>query len=224
MPADLDQPLVSARHQLSELIKQIKETGQQDNLLPTLETVLTKLEGLAQHDHLTGALNRRTLLSMLEAELARSYRTGHTFSFAVISVDGLENILEKHGQAVAKQVLQMLSKEALDMLRTLDSFGRVAANEFAIVMPTTWLDQSMKAIARLKKRTSAVDWNKLAPDLVITFSTGLTTNAIKDTAETMLQRATIALQNAKAKGPDSITDIDPPLPEYDPNAPENNPL
>ena len=102
MPADLDQSLTSARLQLSQLIKQIKENGEQDNLLPTLETVLTKLEGMSQHDHLTGALNRRTLLSSLETELARSYRTGHTFSFAVISVDGLEVILEKHGQTVAK--------------------------------------------------------------------------------------------------------------------------
>ena len=221
MPADLDQSLTSARLQLSQLIKQIKENGQQDNLLPTLETVLTKLEGMSQHDHLTGALNRRTLLSTLDAELARSYRTGHTFSFAVISVDGLEVILEKHGQTVAKEILRTVSKEALDMLRTLDSFGRVSANEFAIIMPTTWLDQSLKAIARLKKRIASVDWESQAPGLMVTFSTGLTTNAIKDTADTMLQRASTAMQSARSKGPDSIAQIEPPLPDYDPNAPEN---
>ncbi|MFZ6847537.1 GGDEF domain-containing protein [Undibacterium sp. RuRC25W] len=223
MPADLDQSLISARQQLSELIRQIKETGHQDNLLPTLETVLNKLEGMSQHDHLTGALNRRTLLTTLEAELARSYRTGHTFSFAVISVDGLEAILEKYGQAVAKDILKIVSREALDMLRIIDSFGRVAANEFAILMPTTWLDQSLKAIARLKNRLTELDWNHVAPDLVITFSTGLTTNAIKDTAEVMLQRASTALQAARNKGTDTISQVEPPLPNYDPNAPENQP-
>ncbi|MEB0138860.1 MULTISPECIES: GGDEF domain-containing protein [unclassified Undibacterium] len=223
MPADSeqDQPLVNARQQLSLLIKQIKETGRQDNLLPTLETVLTQLEGLAQHDHLTGALNRRTLLNMLDGELARSYRTGHTFSFAVISVDGLELILEQHGQAVARTVLQLLGKEALTMLRTLDSFGRVAANEFAIVMPTTWLEQSMKAIARLKQRVAALDWDSVAAGLVITFSTGLTTNVIKDTPETMLQRANTALAQAKSGGPDRIVEAEAPMPHYDPNAADN---
>jgi hypothetical protein len=85
-----DQPLANARQQLTQLIKQIKENGKQDNLLPTLQTVLTQLESLTKHDQLTGALNRRALLSMLDSELARSYRTGHTFSFAVISVDHLE--------------------------------------------------------------------------------------------------------------------------------------
>lgn len=220
MPADGDQPLVNARQQLTQLIKQIKENGKQDNLLLTLQTVLTQLESLTKHDQLTGALNRRTLLSMLDSELARSYRTGHTFSFAVISVDHLEKILEQHGQAVARQVLQMVAKEALDMLRTLDSFGRVAANEFAIVMPTTWLDQSLKAIARLKKRVAGCDWNAVAPGLQVTFSTGLTTNAIKDTADIMLARATSALQTAKAKGSDSIAEAELPLPEYLPEEDE----
>lgn len=216
MPADFNQPLLNARQQLSQLIRQIKEEGQQENLLPTLETVLYQLESMSQTDHLTGALNRRTLISMLEGELARSFRTGHTFSFAVISVDDLEQILEQHGQAVARLVLQQVSKEALNMLRTLDSFGRVAANEFAIVMPTTWLDQSLKAITRLKSRVAQVDWNSVAPGLQISFSTGITTNAHKDTAEIMLQRARNAMQDARAKGRNQIEQTEPPLPEYHP--------
>jgi PleD family two-component response regulator len=85
-------------------------------------------------------------------------------------------------------------------------------------MPTTWLDQSLKAIARLKKRVAGCDWNAVAPGLQVTFSTGLTTNAIKDTAEIMLDRATKALHTAKAKakGSDSIAEAELPLPEYNP--------
>ncbi|MBC3869441.1 GGDEF domain-containing protein [Undibacterium oligocarboniphilum] len=218
MPADLNQPLTKARQQLSQLIQQIKETGQQDNLLPTLETVLTQLDSLTQHDHLTGALNRRALLAALEAELARSYRTGHTFTLAVISIDGLEQILEQHGQAIAKKVLQLMAQDALDILRTLDSFGRVAANEFAIVMPTTWLDQSLKALARVRKRLTERDWHTLAVGLQVSFSAGVTTNAIKDSADSMLQRATKALMQAKAKGPDSLAEAELPLPDFDPDA------
>ena len=216
MPPDSSQPLTKARLQLSQLIRQLKEHGQQDNLLPTLETVLNQLESLVQNDHLTGALNRRTLLSMLEGELARSFRTGHTFSLVVISVDGLEQILEQHGQAVARQVLQMVAQDALDMLRTLDSFGRVAANEFAIVMPTTWLDQSLKAITRLRSRISQLPWEQVAPGLTVTFSCGVTTNAVKDTAELMLQRTSGALHTARARGHNQTEQIEPPLPEYHP--------
>ena len=218
MPTDFNQPLLNARQQIDQLIKQIKNEGQQDNLLPTLETVLTELDSMARTDHLTGALNRRTLMSMLDGELARSFRTGHTFTLAAISVDGLEQILEQHGQAAARQVLQQVAKEALTMLRTLDSFGRVAANEFAIVMPTTWLEASRKAIARLKLRIAEVDWNAISPGLKVSFATGLTTNAHKDNAESMLKRVGIALQNARSQGADKIAEIEPPLPDYDPTA------
>ncbi|MBC3910300.1 GGDEF domain-containing protein [Undibacterium umbellatum] len=218
MPTDFNQPLLNARQQIDQLIKQIKNEGQQDNLLPTLETVLTQLDSMARTDHLTGALNRRTLMSMLDGELARSFRTGHTFTLAAISVDGLEQILEQHGQAAARQVLQQVAKEALTMLRTLDSFGRVAANEFAIVMPTTWLEASRKAIARLKLRIAEVDWNTISPGLTVSFATGLTTNAHKDNAESMLKRVGIALQAARSQGADKIAEIEPPLPDYDPTA------
>ena len=211
MPTDFNQPLLNARQQIDQLIKQIKNEGQQDNLLPTLETVLTQLDSMARTDHLTGALNRRTLMSMLDGELARSFRTGHTFTLAAISVDGLEQILEQHGQAAARQVLQQVAKEALTMLRTLDSFGRVAANEFAIVMPTTWLEASRKAIARLKLRIAEVDWNTISPGLTVSFATGLTTNAHKDNAESMLKRVGIALQDARSQGADKIAEIEPPI-------------
>lgn len=217
MPTDMNQPLLNARQQLHELITQIKTTGQQENLLPTLETVLTQLDGMTRHDHLTGALNRRSLLGMLEGELARSFRTGHTFTLAAIAVDDLEQILEQHGQAAARQVLQQVSKEALSMLRTLDSFGRVAANEFAIVMPTTWLESSRKAIARLKLRIEQHDWNAIAPGLQVTFATGLTTNAHKDSAEGMLKRVSTALHAARAQGSNIICEVEPPLPDYDPD-------
>ncbi|MFZ6741940.1 GGDEF domain-containing protein [Undibacterium sp. JH2W] len=222
MPTDFKQPLLNARQQIDQLIKQIKNEGHQDNLqdslLPTLETVLTQLDSMARHDHLTGALNRRSLMAMLDGELARSFRTGHTFTLAIIAVDGLEQILEQHGQAAARQVLQQVAKEALNMLRTLDSFGRVAANEFAIVMPTTWLEASRKAIARLKLRIAEVDWNAISPGLTVTFATGLTTNAHKDNAESMLKRVGIALQAARSQGADKIAEIEPPLPDYDPAA------
>ncbi|MBI3286079.1 MAG: GGDEF domain-containing protein [Burkholderiales bacterium] len=220
MPADLKQPLLTARQQLTSLIRQIKEEGQQENLLPTLETVLTELDNMARHDHLTGALNRRTLISVLESELARSLRTGHTFSFAVISVDALEQILEQHGQAAARQVLRRLADEAGRRLRTLDAFGRVAANEFAIVMPGTWLVASLKAIARLQAGLRQADWSPIAPALSITFCSGVTTNAQGDSAEGMLQRALDALQQARASGPGSVASSEPPLPGFDTAAPE----
>lgn len=207
-----------AQQQLSLAIAQLKEGSPRGEILPVLETVLAQLQSLTTHDHLTGALNRRTLIEKLDFELQRSLRTGHTFTLAMIGIDRLPEVMELHGQHATKQVLQVVTREANQMLRTLDSFGRMAATEFAIVMPTTWLDQSLKAIDRLKARVSAADWSEIAPGMPMSFCTGLTANAPGDSSEKMLQRAKQALEQAKGKGPDSVAQVETDLPDFDPAA------
>lgn len=216
MSGNTKQTIPFAQEQLTQAIAQLKQ-GNREDVVPTLEAVLAQLQTLSTHDHLTGALNRRTVLARLEFELQRSLRTGHTFTFAVIGVDHLPDILEKHGQDAAKQVLQLMTREALAVLRTLDSFGRIAATEFAIVMPTTWLDQSLKAIDRLKARIQVLDWQSVTPGETVTFCTGLTANSPGDSADAMLARAQQALQNARAKGRDQIAQVELDLPDFDPN-------
>lgn len=220
MSGNTKQTVPFAQEQLTQAITQLKQGDSHEEVLPALEAVLSQLQTLSTHDHLTGALNRRTLIARLDFELQRSLRTGHTFTFAVISVDGFAQIMEQHGQNAAKQILQVVTKESIKILRTLDSFGRIAATEFAIVMPTTWLDQSLKAIERLKVRLREVEWETIAPGLNITFCTGLTANAPGDSSDAMLNRALQALQNAKAKGNDNIAQVEYELPPYDPSAPD----
>jgi len=206
----------AAELQLSQAIHQLKNGSQTDAVLPLLETALAHLERMTKHDPLTGALNRNALIERLSGELARSYRTGHTFTFAIIQLDGFQRLMEHHGRPVAVQILRTITEEAQKLLRTLDSFGRLNADEFAIVMPTTWIDQSIKAIGRLKRTYSEVPWSNIADGIEISFCTGLTTNAQGDTAEAMIERARQALLIAQTKGPDCIHQIEPDLPDYNP--------
>ena len=204
-----------AQQQLTLAISQLKQGSSREEVLPMLEVVLEQLQTLTTHDHLTGALNRRTLIERLDTELQRSLRTGHTFTFAVICIDRLPEIMEQHGRDATKHILQVVTQEANKILRTLDSFGRIAATEFAIVMPTTWLDQSIKAIDRLKMRFAEIDWASTAPGLTITFCTGLTANSPGDSSEKMLARAGQALTKARVKGINNVAQVEIDLPVYD---------
>lgn len=201
-----------AQQQLLEAIAQIKEGSGREEVLPKLEVVMAQLQTLVTHDHLTGAFNRKTLVERLESELQRSQRTGHTFTVAMIGIDALPDVMERHGQDVTKRILQVLTTEALLVLRSLDTFGRIDATEFAIVMPTTWLDQSLTAINRLKVRLQEFAWSELADNLQVSFCTGLTTNAAGDDADQLLARAQQALQQARLQGHDSVVQIEPELP------------
>ncbi|MBC3833501.1 GGDEF domain-containing protein [Undibacterium amnicola] len=214
MPRNTKQTIPFAQQQLLEAIAQIKEGYSRDDVVPKLEAVMAQLQTLVTHDHLTGALNRNTLIERLDAELQRSQRTGHTFTVAIIGIDRLLEIMELHGQDVTKRILQVLTTEASQVLRSLDSFGRIGATEFAIVMPTTWLDQSGKAMARLKDRLQAFDWQEVAPDLQISFCTGLTANSPGDSSEQVLSRADQALRQARQQGVNSIVQIEADLPDF----------
>ncbi|MCU6434245.1 GGDEF domain-containing protein [Undibacterium sp. Jales W-56] len=203
-----------AELQLSQAIHQLKTGAEKAEVLPLLETVMAHLERMTRHDPLTGALNRNALIDSLNTELNRSHRTGHTFSVAIIRVDRFQDMMDQYGRAAVVQILRKLTEETQQLLRTLDSFGRNNADEFVIVMPTTWIDQSIKAIDRLKQTYAAIDWTGVADGVQISFCTGLTTNARGDTAEAMLERARQALAAAQAKGPDSVSQIEADLPGF----------
>jgi diguanylate cyclase (GGDEF)-like protein len=212
-----NQGLQTVIAQLTRLTASVEGGASNEEIIAELQDALGHLCTLQTYDVLTGALNRHGLLQKLDAELQRAHRTGHPFSFAVISIDHFARLASKHGNLGGDHILKVVAEKAMDMLRVLDSFGRTDEHEFAIIMPTTWLDQSVKAIQRLTTVVAGADWSGLATDLSITFSTGLTTNATGDTADAMLKRAKQALADASAKGPGQIAQLELGLQDFDPS-------
>lgn len=217
MPIQPTKNFQHLRTQLSELTDKVKAGIRGDTIVQELQQALEIIEGLSTRDSLTGALNRRGLIEKLVAELDRGKRTGHPFSFAIIVIDDFAALTEQCGGAAGQQVLQSVTQAALKLFRSLDSFARIGNDEFAIILPTTWLDQSEKPFARLHNAIADINWNNTTPTLAVSFSTGLTTNAPDDDAEKMIQRASEALTLAKNKGPGSSAQLEPALPAIDPS-------
>ena len=178
-----------------------------------LQRLRDEIAGLIRHDPLTGVMNRRTLIEMLDAELLRSHRTGHPFCFAMADLDRFSAVNDKYGRAVGDVVLKTFSDASMKLLRALDRFGRLGGEEFGIVLPATWLDSGVIAMTRLRAAVNACDWSGITPDMPITFSVGLTTNATGDTAERVLQRAEKALRQAKDEGRNRTVTIEDALPD-----------
>lgn len=202
--------------QLNTLLEQVQAGISGDAVARELQSVLANLAAIAITDDVTGALNRRGLVEKLDLELDRAKRTGHPFSFAVIAIDQYHSLNEQYGSAISDQVLKNLTGAVITLIRSLDSFGRISPNEFALILPTTWLDQSGGAIVRLTGAVAALDWATISPSLAVTFSTGLTTNMAGDTAEKMIVRASQALMLAKSNGPGSSASLDQRFPDIAP--------
>lgn len=172
---------------------------------------IARLTALMRHDALTGVLNRSCLVELVTEELQRSSRTGQPFCFAVIGVDGLGKLNSQFGERTGDLVLQTIARESCLLLRTLDRFGRVDSDVFGIILPVTWLHQGVLAMNRLNAFVAAFDWNTVTAGSTVTFSTGLTTNAPGENAESMIARALEALAAAKKGGPNRMETLEKEL-------------
>jgi diguanylate cyclase (GGDEF)-like protein len=169
-------------------------------------------ESLSRHDNLTGSLNRRSLTELVSDELQRSSRTGQPFCFALIGVDDMKQINKHFGHDVGDTILQLVAHETGTLLRTLDRFGRIESDEFGIILPATWLQQGIKATDRLNAMLGAFDWSRFIGHFKVTVSTGLTTNAPAETADSMIARARKGMVEAKAKGRGLVVVLEEELP------------
>jgi diguanylate cyclase (GGDEF)-like protein len=181
-----------------------------------LAASLTKRDSLSRHDMLTGVLNRRALIETLDWELLRAKRTGHPFCFAIIDLDHFRAVNEKFGNECGDRVLKTVADTSTKLLRALDRFGRIGGEEFGIVLPATWLDQGVIAMGRLSKAVGECDWEKITPGVAVTFSAGITTNAVNDTAEVVIKRADEALLQAKREGRNRVAQAEEALPDMPP--------
>ncbi|HSK00521.1 MAG TPA: sensor domain-containing diguanylate cyclase, partial [Kofleriaceae bacterium] len=102
------------------------------------------------HDALTGLGNRRAYDERIDAELARNQRYGHSFSLARLELDGLEDAGDRLGQAAADEALRQLAVILKRDTRAIDACFRIAADEFAIVMPGTSLEGARILVERCR--------------------------------------------------------------------------
>jgi diguanylate cyclase (GGDEF)-like protein len=165
-----------------------------------------QLRELAITDSLTGTLNRRGFLEMADVEFDRFKRYGDTFSFAIIDMDRLKQINDTYGHPVGDLALQKLVEAVKQEKRFSDTTGRLAGDEFGLLLPNTRVSQALEVMLRIKARLAngAV---QLPNDqqLQISISVGVTESKKSDELfDDIYRRADKALLSAKDQGRNKI--------------------
>ncbi|MBR0754441.1 GGDEF domain-containing protein [Bradyrhizobium jicamae] len=165
-----------------------------------LKEAYKRIEELAELDELTGAFNRRSIMRMLDEEIARCARSGTPCSIALIDLDHFKRINDAFGHPTGDEVLRTFSISMFANIRSIDRFGRYGGEEFLLVLPELSQESATRALDRLRAIIADLDWSAFSPGLNATFSAGVATLRANESPDSFLARADSALYAAKARG------------------------
>src|SRR5918998_3308936 len=94
-----------------------------------------RLRHLADHDDLTGLINRRRFQEELRRHLAEGRRYGLTGALLVLDLDGFKEVNDNHGHSAGDRVLCGVADALRSRLRTTDIVARLGGDEFAVLLP-----------------------------------------------------------------------------------------
>jgi len=123
--------------------------------LVSLKRAETELRMLASTDVLTGTVNRRTALIILEKCLAQCRRSGSDFTLCLADLDGLKTVNDAYGHAAGDEYIRRASATLVGAVRGSDTVGRIGGDEFLIIFPDCHRDIVATVMERVNVELAA---------------------------------------------------------------------
>lgn len=159
------------------------------------------MERLASRDELTGALNRRAVMELIEAEQRRLERRGPPYCVALLDLDHFKRVNDVYGHLAGDDVLRAFTLKVAHDMRAVDRLGRWGGEEFLLFLQGVGEErEAHAALERLRVVVASHGWDAVAPGLSVTVSIGAALARPGETVEQLLARADRALYRAKGEG------------------------
>ena len=146
-------------------------------------------------DALTGAFNRRYLMNHLRGAIDRGEHP--VASLLLFDIDLFKDINDQHGHDAGDLVLRRVADVARGISRDSDMLFRLGGDEFVLYLPGVNA-AGAKAIAQRLREAVATSAAPGGRD--VTVSIGVAQRQAKDTVDSWIRRADVALYEAKQAG------------------------
>jgi len=169
-----------------------------------LNNVKEALAFQADHDELTGLLNRRAIMKILDKEVARAKRQPHMLCVGLCDIDHFKSINDTYGHQMGDAILKGVAQRFLETLRPYDEVGRYGGEEFLILLSTDD-DQALMLFERLRNVIAEKPFVVGNVSLKVTVSCGVTCfrlPADSRDCDSLFSAADSALYEAKNGGRD----------------------
>lgn len=171
-------------------------------VLPGLRETAFRDREQAITDPLTNLGNRRLFGEVASIELNRTRRYRRPLVLAYLNVDAFEKFNERHGYAEGDALLVLIASMVRGCLRASDVVARIAADEFAVLLPETHAEGARVAVEKIHEnlRGAAQD-----AGYAVTFSVAVVTFEEGGVAlDAMLRQADALMQAVKREGGNAI--------------------
>jgi diguanylate cyclase (GGDEF)-like protein/PAS domain S-box-containing protein len=165
----------------------------------------TQLQHMADHDPLTGLLNRRSFERELNHHIARVERYGAEGAALVLDIDRFKHINDTLGHKVGDELIVKVAQTLRTRLRDSDVLARLGGDEFAVLLPRGGVAEAEKVAESILETVRAQSVVTAAGRRrTITASIGIApfSEAERLSAEDLLVSADLAMYDAKEAGRD----------------------
>jgi len=160
-----------------------------------------RLSYLAQFDSLTGLPNRSLVRDRLGQELTHAQRAGTQLGLIFVDLDGFKPINDNYGHGVGDQLLVLVAERLKQCVRADDTVGRLAGDEFAIVLSSLVRAEDARLVAQKVIATLASPLQVDGHVIRVGASLGVALYPVDgETVDTLLEHADSAMYSAKAQG------------------------
>jgi two-component system cell cycle response regulator len=165
---------------------------------------LEHVMGLATHDALTGAFNKRRFDDAFPAEVARASSGKRPLSLVLFDIDFFKSINDGYGHSAGDAVLRELTTVARSCIDDADLLARVGGEEFAILIPSA-LDTAREKAERLRSAVAghAFEWDR--ERIPVTISLGVAELASGEEPQKLYSRADMLLYISKGGGRNRVS-------------------
>ena len=156
---------------------------------------------LADHDVLTGALNRASFNALLAQAAKAVPRSGGGFSILRVDLDRFKNINESLGRERGDDVLRLVTRRLRACLQPGDRLGRLEGDEFAVLLDGQASVEAVEPVARKISLALAEPFVLAGHEVRCGASTGIAMYGADGTdPDDLLAKTELAIVRAKAHG------------------------
>lgn len=158
------------------------------------------LERYATFDEMTGVLNRRTGLVVLDKSMASLRRKGGQLTVGFVDLDGLKIANDCFGHAEGDWLIRTVAQVLTEAIRSSDAVARLGGDEFLLLLHDCSFDEGARLLARAETRLREIGDAEHKP-FPIGFSYGLATYAPEKhtTPDELIAEADVLMYQAKQR-------------------------